>query len=86
MIVLWTWDAAAPGAAGSGVCDDENHVRRAASAWMRAHGAAACVATQVRLGVGSRTLMQSHEPTGITLTGRLDRDGRVRWESARDAA
>ena len=84
--VMWTWDASAPGAGGSGVCDDEGAARRAASEWMRAHGAAAGVAREVRLAVSARTLMQSHEPTGVALRARRGRDGSVRWTPARNAA
>jgi hypothetical protein len=86
VIVLWTWEASAPGAGGSGVCDDEHQVRRAASAWMRAHGATAGVAREVWLAVGARTLLPRHEPTGVMLRARRGQDGSVRWESARDAA
>ena len=83
---MWTWDASAPGAGGSGVCDDEDQARRAASAWMRAHGAAAGVAREVRLAVGARTLLPHHEPTGVALRARRGRDGWVRWASTREAA
>jgi hypothetical protein len=84
--VMWTWDASAPGAAGSGVCSNEERARRAASEWMRDHGAAAGVATQVRLAVGARTLMQIHQPTGVALRARRGRGGSVRWTPARNAA
>jgi hypothetical protein len=86
VIVLWTWDASAPGTAGSGVCDDEGQALRAASAWMRAHGGSAGVVTQVRLAVGARTLLLHHEPTGVALQARRGRDGRVTWAYVRDAA
>lgn len=86
MIVLWTWDASAPGTAGSGVCDDEGQALRAASAWMRAHGAAAGVAREVQLALSARTLLPRHEPTGLRLTGHRCHDGQVRWASAPDAA
>ena len=82
---MWTWEASVPGAGGSGVCDDERQARRAASAWMRAYGAAAGVAREVRLAVGARTLLPQHEPTGVALRAHRGRDGRVRWASARDA-
>jgi hypothetical protein len=84
--LMWTWDASAPGTGGSGVCGDEDQARRAASAWMRAHGAAAGVATQVRLALGAQTLMAGHEPTGVTLRARRCPDGQVRWAFDRDAA
>ena len=84
--VMWTWDASAPGAAGSGVCGDEERARRAASEWMRDHGAAAGVAREVRLAVGALTLVPQHEPTGVALRARRGRDGSVRWTPARNAA
>jgi hypothetical protein len=86
VVVMWTWDASAPGVAGSGVCDDRGEARRAAAAWIRAHGAAAGVAREVRLAVGARTLLPHHEPTGVALRARLGRDGQVRWAYDRDAA
>jgi hypothetical protein len=84
--VMWTWDSSAPGAAGGGVCDDEDQARRAASSWMLAHGAAAGVAREVRLAVGARTLLPHHEPTGVALRASRGRDGRVRWASLPAAA
>jgi hypothetical protein len=53
---------------------------------MRAHGAAAGVATQVRLALVAQTLMAGHEPTGVTLRARRCPDGQVRWAFDRDAA
>lgn len=83
---LWTWDSSVPGAEGAGVCDDEDRAKRAAAAWMTAHGADSGVVELVRLAAGGRTMVPHHEPTGVTLRARRGRDGRVRWAPARAAA
>ena len=76
---LWSWESSVPGAAASGVCGDIGRARRAASAWMRAHGADAGLLEEVRLAIGARSLLPLHERTGVALRGRRYRDGRVRW-------
>jgi hypothetical protein len=83
---MWTWDASAPGAGGSGVCGNEGAARRAASAWMLAHGARTATAREVLLALGARTLQPRHEPTGTAFRARRGQDGRVTWAPARDAA
>lgn len=86
MTVLWTWDSSAPGVEGGGVCGEEDQAKRAAVAWMLAHGAESGLVELVRLAVGARSLQPRHEPAGVTLEARRGRDGRVRWATARDAA
>jgi hypothetical protein len=80
-VLLWTWDASAPGAGGSGVCEGEHRARCAAAAWMRANGADAGTAREVRLAVGV-TLLPHYEPTGRALRARRYPGGRVRWAAA----
>jgi hypothetical protein len=84
--VMWTWESSAFAAAGSGVCGDKGRAKRAASAWMREHGADCGVVEQVRLAVGAGSLLTRHEPMGVTLWARRDRRGRVRWATARSSA
>lgn len=69
MTVLWTWDASAPGAGGSGVSADPNSAREAARAWMRANQADAGLVEEVQMAVGSGTLLTRYERTG-TACGR----------------
>lgn len=82
MTVMWAWEASAPGTAAAGVCDDIDRARRAASRWMRAHGADAALLEEVRLAIGVKTLLLHHERTGVALHARRYRDGRVRWRLA----
>jgi hypothetical protein len=82
VILLWAWQATAPGAAASGVCGDAGRARRAAAEWMRANGADAGLVEEVRLAIGAGSLLPHHERTGTVLRARRRRDGRVRWESA----
>ena len=79
MTFLWAWEASAPGAAASGVSDDMSRAQRAASWWMRAHGADAGLLEEVRLAIGAGSLLPDHERTGVTLRARRYANGRVRW-------
>jgi len=81
-VILWTWEAAAPGSAGSGVCADQPRARRAAGAWMRAHDAVAGRVEQVRLATGL-SLCAEYERTGITATAKRHRSGRISWSPGR---
>jgi hypothetical protein len=84
--LLWTWESSVLDVGGSGVCGDKGQAKRAASAWMRAHGADSGTVRLVRLAFGAGSLTASHEPAGVTLRARKGRDGRVRWASVRAAA
>lgn len=81
-MILWAWEASAPGAAASGICDDADRAQQAASQWMRAHGADSGLLEQVRLAIGAASLLPHHERTGIALRARRYRDGRIRWQPA----
>jgi hypothetical protein len=83
---VWAWSASAPGAAASGVSDDIGRAQRAASGWMREHGADAGLLEEVRLAIGAGSLAPRHERTGAVLRGRRYRNGRVRWSSPARAA
>jgi hypothetical protein len=83
---MWTWDASAPAAAASGVCDDEERAKNAASVWMLANGANSDTVKQVLLAVGAGNLLTRHEPTGVMLQARRGRDGQVRWAYGRGTA
>ena len=52
MTLLWSWSAVAPAAAVSGVCGDIGRAQRAASDWMRAHGADTGLLEEVQLAIG----------------------------------
>ena len=82
MTLLWAWQSSVPGAAASGVSDDIGRAQRAASQWMREHGANAGLLEEVRLAIGAGSLLVGHERTGTALRGRRYRDGRIRWLSA----
>jgi hypothetical protein len=82
--LMWSWTATAPGSEGGGVCHEMTGAKRAASQWMRAHGADSGIVEAVRLAVGTGNLLTRHERTGVVLRARRGRDGRVRW--ARDRA
>jgi hypothetical protein len=77
-MIMWTWEASVPGAAGGGASADETRARRAAAAWMRDHGANTAVLEQVRLAVGM-SLLPVYERTGLILAGRLYQNRRVTW-------
>jgi hypothetical protein len=80
-MILWSWESQAGGQCGGGVSGDEKRARRAAAAWMRAHGAGAALLEQVRLAVGD-SLLPVYERTGLALAGRLHRGRRVIWRPA----
>ena len=86
MTALWAWEASAPGVAAAGICGDFGQARRAASRWMKAHRADAGLLEEVRLAIGTRSLLTRHERTGVALRARRCRDGRVRWRLSSSAA
>ncbi len=77
MTFLWAWEAIAPGAAASGVCDDIGRARRAASAWIREHEAYTGLVEQVRMAVLGEDLLPCYERTGLALRAKRHSDGRV---------
>jgi hypothetical protein len=79
---MWAWEATAPGSAAAGVSDDIGRARRAATEWMRSHGADAALLEEVRLAIAAGSLLPHHERTGVALRARRYRDGRVRWRLA----
>ncbi len=76
---MWTWDAFAPGRSGGGASDDEQRARQAAEAWMRANQAETASLDQVRLALGSGSLLTHYERTGIRLAAERHRNGRITW-------
>jgi hypothetical protein len=87
-VIMWSWDASAPGRGGGGACRDEQAARRAAEAWMRANNRAETASVeQVRLSLGSGNLLTHYERTGTRLAARRHRNGRITWapEQARPA-
>jgi hypothetical protein len=85
-VILWAWEASASGAAASGVSDDIGRAQRAASQWMRANGADAALLEEVRLAIGTGSLLPHHERTGTVLRAYRYRNGRVRWSPPSRAA
>ena len=75
----WTWDAAAPAAAGCGVSDAEDRARLAAEAWLTANPHGTAVLGAARLDDGPTTLSAHWTSTGRTRRSRRLRDGRIVW-------
>jgi hypothetical protein len=81
----WTWDGCAPGAAVTGVCDDEARARRHAEAWLRDHPSGRVLLVQARLNRGPAVLQPRWEPCefGERLASRRLPGGRIAWARAR---
>lgn len=68
-----TWDAEAPGSAGSGICDSPEAAQASARAWMRENNAERGEVTEVTLAAAADGIDAGYV-----------RDGRA-WEAVRSA-
>ena len=87
MTMLWAWESAAPLAAGCGLSDDWRRALRAASQWMRQHGADRAVLEEVML-LSEDAITPLYLPIGSlrALEAYRDQLGRVRWRARQLAA
>jgi hypothetical protein len=79
VIILYIWDASAPGTDGGGVTDDHDSAKTAAVAWMRAHKTDTARVEQVQLALGGGGLLTTHEHTGRTWIAQRQGNHHITW-------